>query len=122
MKKNLMFLALAALGLASCNGGFKKGDNGMLYNIVSDKSGPNIKIGDFIILNLTVKNDADSLLFNTYDLGHPAQLILQQQAKGDVYDGIKLLSEGDSAVIKVLADSVMKKGQRPPNFKGKYII
>ena len=71
-----MFLALATIGLASCNGGFKKGDNGMLYNIVTDKSGPNIKIGDFLIANLTIKNDADSLLFNTYDLGHPAQPLL----------------------------------------------
>ena len=33
MKKNLMFLALASMGLASCNGGFKQGDGGMLYDI-----------------------------------------------------------------------------------------
>ena len=33
-----MFLALATIGLASCNGGFKKGDAGMLYNIYVDKS------------------------------------------------------------------------------------
>ena len=33
MKKNLIFLALAAVGLASCNGGFKKGAHGLLYNI-----------------------------------------------------------------------------------------
>jgi len=117
-----MFLALATIGLASCNGGFKKGDAGMLYNIHTDKSGPNVKIGDFLIVNLTVKNDADSLLFSTYDNGRPAPLVLQAGTKGDVYDGMRFLSEGDSATIKVFADSVMKKGQRPPNFKGKYIV
>jgi FKBP-type peptidyl-prolyl cis-trans isomerase FkpA len=122
MKKNLMFLALAAIGLASCNGGFKKGDNGMLYNINVDKSGPNIKYGDFLTVNLVAKDDADSVLFSTYQAGRAFPLILRPQAKGDVYDAIQLLSEGDSATIKVLADSVIKKNQRPAGFKGKYII
>ena len=45
MKKNLMFLALATIGLASCNGGFKKAPGGLLYNINIDKSGPKIKEG-----------------------------------------------------------------------------
>ncbi|MCC8426818.1 FKBP-type peptidyl-prolyl cis-trans isomerase [Mucilaginibacter sp. UR6-11] len=123
MKKNLMFLGLAALGLASCNGGYKKGDNGMLYNIYTDKSGPKIKEGDFVLTNLVIKNDADSVLLSTYDQGRPTPLILPKpQFKGDVFDAIKLLAEGDSASIKVAADSVFKRAPKPPTFKGKYLI
>ncbi|MEB0249971.1 FKBP-type peptidylprolyl isomerase, partial [Mucilaginibacter sp. 5B2] len=62
MRKNLMIIAVAALGLASCKGGFKQGAGGMLYNIRTDKSGATIKSGDFISLNLILKTDGDSVL------------------------------------------------------------
>lgn len=123
MKKNLMFLALAAIGLASCNGGYKKGNNGMLYNIYTEKSGPRIKEGDFVLANLIIKNDADSVLLSTYEQGRPSPMVLPKaQFKGDIYEAITLLTEGDSASIKLSADSIFKTAQRPPNFKGKSVI
>ncbi len=118
-----MFLALAAIGLASCNGGFKKGEGGLLYNIHNDKSGTPAVVGDFMSLNLVAKNDADSVLFSTYDSGHPQYLLLQEpQTKGDVFSGIALLSEGDSATIKISIDSLFKGKQKPADLKGKYVI
>ncbi|MBD1394185.1 FKBP-type peptidyl-prolyl cis-trans isomerase [Mucilaginibacter glaciei] len=124
MRKNLMFIALATIGLASCKGGFKKGDGGMLYNIHVDKPGTNLQAGDFISLNLTLKNEADSVLGSTYDLGHPINNIMQKpQAKGDISAAFLMLSEGDSATIKLSIDTMFKKGTpRPPGMKGKYII
>ncbi|MDB5139944.1 MAG: hypothetical protein JWR12_1860 [Mucilaginibacter sp.] len=122
MKRKLVFLALAAFGLASCNG-FKKGDGGLLYNIIVDKGGPSIKPGDFVSLNLTLKNDADSVIGSTYQMGHPAMQMMQKpQAKGDIYQGLELLSEGDSAIIKLNIDSLTKGRPRPPSMKGKYQI
>jgi len=121
MKKNLIFLALATIGLASCNGGFKKGNAGLLYNIHTNNSGPTIKPGDFITANVTAKTDADSLLFSTYDVEHTVTtLIPPTHTKGDITEGLLLLKEGDSATIKIFLDS--QKTQRPPGFKGKYII
>ncbi|MFD2144768.1 FKBP-type peptidyl-prolyl cis-trans isomerase [Mucilaginibacter antarcticus] len=118
-----MFLALAAIGLASCNGGYKKGNNGMLYNIYTEKSGPRIKEGDFVLANLVIKNDADSVLLSTYEQGRPSPMVLPKaQFKGDIYEAITLLTEGDSASIKLSADSIFKTAQRPPNFKGKSVI
>ncbi len=123
MKKNLMFLAFAALGLASCNGGFKKGNGGLLYDIHVDKGGAKIKDGDFISLNLVAKTDGDSVLMSTYEAGHPIVTLLQKaQASGDIFAGVKLLAEGDSATIKTNIDSIYKKGTRRPPFKGKYIV
>jgi FKBP-type peptidyl-prolyl cis-trans isomerase FkpA len=122
MKRKLMFLALAAIGLASCNGGFKKGANGLLYKIVTDKSGPSIQPGDGVAVNYIVKNDADSVLANSYDIGSQSMQILPKPAsKGDVLDALFLLSEGDSAFIKTNIDSLSKGRQRPAGFKGKYI-
>jgi FKBP-type peptidyl-prolyl cis-trans isomerase FkpA len=124
MKKTLMFLALASVGLASCNGGFKKGDGGMLYEIHTDKDGPKIQTGDFVSINLVAKTDGDSVLFSTYTAGHSIQTVVpKSQFKGDVFTGMGLLAEGDSATIKVAADSMFKKGQpKPPGFKGNYLV
>ena len=122
MKKNLMFLALAAFGLASCNGGLKKGEGGMLYNIHTDKGGQKIKEGDFIGVELVAKTDGDSVLFSTYEMGHPTYTVQPKpQSKGDIYAGLELLAEGDSATIKSNLDSISKPGQPKPPFKSKYI-
>jgi FKBP-type peptidyl-prolyl cis-trans isomerase FkpA len=126
MKKNLMFLALASLGLglASCNGGFKQADGGLLYDIHSTKGGATIQPGDFISVNLVAKTDGDSVLFSTYESGRAIQMAAQKpQSKGDIFTGLEKLAEGDSATIKLPADSMFKRGQqKPPGFKGKYIV
>jgi FKBP-type peptidyl-prolyl cis-trans isomerase FkpA len=124
MRKNLMFFTLAAVGLASCNSsGYKKGENGILYNIFIDKPGPKIQEGDFVMANVVIKTDADSVIYSTSDhaKGEP-MLIQQHQFKGDLLDGMKLLTEGDSAAIRISADTIFKKpGSRPPAFKGKSV-
>ena len=119
-----MFLAVAVVGLAGCGGGFKKGDAGMLYNIVDDKSGPNIQPGDFVSMNIIAKTDADSVLYSSYETGHPAQFPMPAKpaAKGDIYSALGMMSEGDSAVVKINADSLFKTTPRPPGFKGKYLV
>lgn len=126
MKKNLMFLALASLGLglASCNGGFKKADGGLLYEIYTTKGNPTIQPGDFVSLNLIAKTDGDSILFSSYDAGRQIQMAAQKpQTKGDIFTGLAKLAEGDSATIKIPADSLFKKGQpKPPGFKGNWVI
>lgn len=125
MKKNLMLFAVAAIGLASCNGGFKQGDGGLLYNIVDDKTTPVIKGGDFISANIITKTDGDSVLYSSYDAGKPVAFAMPVKLpyKGDVYSALLMMSEGDSAVIKINADSLFKKNlPKPPGFKGKYII
>ena len=123
MKKRLMFLALAAMGLASCNLGFKKGDDGMLYHIITDKGNPKMKTGDFVSLNMTIKNDADSTLQSSYDNGMPyMQPLPKPQTKGDIVSALQLLGEGDSAVIKENIDSLSKGHPRQAGLKGKYIV
>ena len=57
-----MFLALAAIGFAGCNGGFKNLGGGTEYKIADDEGGPSIKEGDFVSFNYVVKNDADSVM------------------------------------------------------------
>ena len=126
MKKQFMFLALASLGigLASCNGGFKQTQGGLLYEIHTTKNNPTIQTGDYVFLNLVAKTDGDSVLFSTYDSGQPVHLVEQKpQSKSDIFSGLQLFAEGDSATLKIPADSVFKKGaQRPAGFKGNFLV
>lgn len=120
-----MFLTLAAIGFAGCNGGFKQGPDGILYNVHSEKSTTKIKEGDFVSAYVVFKNDADSVIFSSYDGGKPEPLVVEKpQFKGDLMDAIKLVGEGDSVTLKISADSVFKNGQpRPPSFKSsKYLV
>jgi len=123
MKKNLMFLALAAATVAGCTSGFKKKD-GVLYDIVTDKSGPTIKAGDFVSVNVVAKTDGDSVMFSSYDAGKPSVFPMPATTqKNDPMAIMPLLSEGDSAIVKISADSIFKKGMpKPQGFKGKYVI
>ncbi len=126
MKKQFMFLALASvgIGLASCNGGFKQTQGGLLYDIHTTKNNPTIQTGDYVFMNLVAKTDGDSVLFSTYDSGQEIHLPIQKpQSKADIFSALQLLAEGDSATIKIPADSVFKKPQqRPPSFKGNFLV
>nr|WP_294894580.1 FKBP-type peptidyl-prolyl cis-trans isomerase [uncultured Pedobacter sp.] len=124
MKKGLLILSVAALGFAACNGGFKKGPAGLLYNIHNDVKGDSIADGDFISLNIIAKTDGDSVLYNSYELDRPSQTFVSKPAyPGDLFYAIKLLSKGDSATFKINLDSAEAKGQpKPATIKGHYII
>lgn len=124
MKKGLLIMTVAALGFAACNGGFEKGPSGLLYNIHEDAKGDSIKEGDFISLNIIAKTDADSVLYNSYELDRASQTFVPKPMyDGDLFYAVMKLTKGDSATIKVDIDSAEKKGQpRPQGIKGKYII
>ncbi|MFM6976035.1 MAG: FKBP-type peptidyl-prolyl cis-trans isomerase [Sphingobacteriaceae bacterium] len=120
MKKNLIILGLAALTLSSCSR-FKSADGGLKYNIHNDEDGQNIQEGDFIVIRGMQTTEKDSVVFSTYDTDRPTFLVCQKpQFKGDLYSGLALLSEGDSATFKINLDTLAAKtGQPKPAFAGK---
>lgn len=125
MKKNLIVSVLALLTLSSCVR-FKTTDGGLKYSIHDDEKGQNIKEGDFVVLKGVQSTEKDSVVFSTYDTDRPAFLVCQKpQFKGDLFYGLTLLSEGDSATLKINLDSlVAKTGQPKPLFaeKDKYMV
>ncbi|WP_316768871.1 FKBP-type peptidyl-prolyl cis-trans isomerase [Pedobacter frigiditerrae] len=124
MKKSLVILLAATLGLASCNRE-KKGPGGLLYTIHHSEGKEKIKVGDAIKMNFVQKNDKDSVLASTYE-NEMAQ-IFPVQAKtyaGDINDVLLMFGEGDSATFKVNLDTMAfyTKNPKPEQFKNdKYI-
>lgn len=125
MKKGLVLLFAATLGLAACNN-FKKGPGGLMYNIHKSEGKEKIKEGDIIKLNFIQKNEKDSIMANTYDLEQPQVFPVGKKVyAGDMNDVLYLFGEGDSATFKLDLDTMAKYSNqpKPEQFKNdKYLV
>lgn len=117
MKKGIIILFAATLGLAACNN-YKKGEGDLQYKILKSEGKTKIQEGDFVKLNgiqtLETKTNPDSTLVNTYDNERPAFFpISKSMFKGDLVAALKMLGEGDSASFKLNLDSMAKYSGQP---------
>jgi len=115
--KIALSLALITVSLFSCKPkSFTKLKSGLEYMIVKDEKGDKLaKEGSVIKMHIktTLK---DSTIFDSYTMnnGEPVETMIQKAAfNGDPMEGFMLLSAGDSAVIRCIADSLFR-GQMPP--------
>jgi FKBP-type peptidyl-prolyl cis-trans isomerase len=122
------FLSIALLGatavtVTSCNAknaGFKKTAAGLEYNIAKDSPGiQKPAIGDYMefhIKSYVRFEKGDSLLFDSRVMNNnqpvPYQ-VLPPAFKGDLAEGLMMLTKGDSAVFRVPLDSMLKAGNQP---------
>jgi FKBP-type peptidyl-prolyl cis-trans isomerase FkpA len=113
MKKSLVILFAATLGLAACNTE-KKGPGGLLYTIHHSEGKEKIKEGDIIKMNFIIKNDKDSVFYSSFENGVPQ--VFQAQKKmyaGDQQDALTLIGEGDSATFKINLDTLAFYTKQP---------
>ena len=113
MKKSLVIIFAATLGLAACNS-YKKGPGGLMYTIHKSEGKEKIKEGDIIKLNFIQKNEKDSIMANTYDLEQPQVFpVGKKMYAGDMNDVLYLFGEGDSATFKLDLDTMAKHSGQP---------
>lgn len=110
--KNFKYLLVAlVITIAACNkDGFKTTDSGIKYKFfVENKDAQKPVIGDILELKMKYATP-DSVIFNsdTYAKSIPFQL-LEPLYKGDIVEGIGMMSLGDSAVFIISADSFFIK-------------
>ena len=107
-KKIIPFLLAPAL-LASYgkNSGYEATETGLLYkHYVKSETPKNAKIGDFINLDLIYYTQKDSLLFDSRMTGQPMSIkISEPEYKGDIMEGLTMLSTGDSASFLIDAEA-----------------
>lgn len=114
--------ALLLIIINACND-FKKGEGSLKYKIHADSSGPTIKTDDFIGIAVTEKTEEDSVLYSSYEYNRPSFMYCGNPVfKGDFITALHLLSEGDSATIKINLDSMVKVGRPRPATKGNYLV
>lgn len=93
--------------------GFKAIGGGLEYKTVNDvASNPNPQVGDFVEVHIhTTVND--SVIFDTRAVNNnmPVQFqVNQPQFAGDIVNGLKMMTPGDSAVLMLSVDSIVKAG------------
>lgn len=94
----------------SCQSSFKKTSSGLRYKILkAGNTKKKAKEGDFIDFHFVIKNYKDSVLSSTYvPPGQPYlnQPVMKSNFKGDLNEVLMLLSEGDSALVLISADTI----------------
>ncbi len=128
MKKFLLFAfagLVAGFFMTSCNQtskhpGFKKTDTGLYYKFYhrsNDTTSPHI--AEFAEVEM-VYGTPDTVIFDSRQLPpnqNPMKIpMIRSIYKGDIYEGIRMMHVGDSAVFQCNADSVFKKLFRMQKF------
>ncbi|MBE0648126.1 MAG: FKBP-type peptidyl-prolyl cis-trans isomerase [Bacteroidales bacterium] len=106
----LVMVALTSFACSSKFSGYDKTDTGLYYKIYSISSDTaKAKTGDFVALDMRYSTEGDSILFDskTGMGGQPIRFQLPpSDFAGDLYEGIRMLSPGDSAKFLINADSL----------------
>jgi len=119
----IALISALAIGATSCgsNNGFKK-YKGLEYKIIKDVPGKTAAMGDIVEFNIVAKADTFTLA-NSRMQGAPGVMRVEEVKKGgDLQAIFPLLSVGDSAVVVISCDTLLKnlppaQKQLPPWLK-----
>lgn len=117
-------IALASVLIMTCMfsckpKSFTKLPSGLEYMIVKDEKGDKKAVEGSVITMHILTKVKDSVLFDSRKMNKdepiPAQ-ISKPQYQGDLMEGLAMLTAGDSACFRVVADSIFKPKDRMPPF------
>ncbi len=113
--KRSFYLMAAVLLAAGCanNTPFKKAPDGSEYKIIANEKGKKAVAGNFLQLNILAKYK-DSVLFSSIENSTP-RFIPFDTAQLPVF--FRNIREGDSLVLRVSTDTLIKHGQSAPFMK-----
>jgi FKBP-type peptidyl-prolyl cis-trans isomerase 2 len=87
----------------------KKTDS-KVYFFKENKLNRKIKKGDFVLYQLILKNDLDSIVIDTKkEFGEQQLEIVKSEFKGDLMHGLKQCNEGDSVLFLIPTNKLYKK-------------
>lgn len=112
----MLIVAIAMLACSSKFPGYDKTESGLyfkLFKVSKDTIKP--RIGDYVTLNMRYSYKDSTLFDSKSAMNTPVRFQLPvSDFKGDIYEGIAMLSPGDSADFIVSADSLFMKTFRQP--------
>ena len=83
--------------------------DGLKYKIFNPHKGPKPHMGDKAVSDMIVYDDNNTLLFNSIEKHQLIPIpIMKSQFKGDIIEGVQLMSVGDSAEFLISSDSIIK--------------
>lgn len=117
--KNIAILMMAVFLITSCGEDYKTNENGLQYKFHVQNEGASPQVGDFITIDMFYGTD-DTVLFDSERIPDGLTFPLDSPYfKGDLFEGIMMMSIGDSASFKMSADSfylVIARAPELPDF------
>jgi len=112
----VMLVALTMLACSSKYPGYDKTKTGLYYKLYKvSKDTVKAKVGDWVSLTMRYVYKDSTLFDSKKVMGTPVRFQLPpSDFKGDIYEGIHMMSAGDSAGFIVNADSLFTKTFRQP--------
>ena len=105
----LLSLSLLVVFMSSCDRkhpGFKKTKSGLYYKFhVQNESAIKAEVGSVVSLHLTYRTSADSVFSDTHANGPVIIDVKESAYPGDIYEGLLMMHEGDSATLIMNTDS-----------------
>ena len=120
MIRNIATLVFLSALLVRCGNGFEKTESGLEYKFVHRSNGKEPQNGEYLILNLLVKTETDSVIYSSKETGilFPVRYDtyrLKVGQKSELEEGFFMMREGDSAVFSVKTSDVYAAlNERPP--------
>jgi len=103
--KNIAVLIMAAFIMTSCGEEYKKTETGLEYKFYVQNEGANPQVGDFITIDMFYGTD-DTVLFDSKRIPDGLTFPLDSSYfAGDLFEGIRMMTIGDSASFRMSADS-----------------
>lgn len=94
---------------------FEGGQKYFFYK--ENKQNPLIKIGDFAVMKIMIKNYKDSIIMSNFNEPAPATQVIQKGTRGFVESFLLSMHKGDSASVWISSDTLAKQmGQELPAF------
>ena len=85
--------------------GFEQTENGLYYKFVSqNKEARAVQPNEYLFLTVSYRTDNDSMTLDERDV---VDMMRESVYKGDLYEGYKLLHEGDEVIFALKADTFM---------------
>ncbi len=117
-------LILAAFVAVSCSNskfpGYKESDNGLYFKIVNDQDGLIPSVGDYMKVDIQYLTWTDSVFFDNKSEILPVWIPVEKPTfRGDIMEGLAMLSIGDSASFILRIDSFFLRtigAARVPDF------
>jgi len=113
--RNLAVLLLTAIIITSCGNEYKTTDTGLKYKFYVQNDGEKPNVGDFITIDMYYGNE-DTVLFDSKNIPGGLTFPLDSSFfEGDLFEGIRMMSIGDSASFIMSADSFFLVIARAPS-------
>lgn len=114
----IAFISATLIGNTGCNSGgsFQK-YKGIEYKIVKDAKGKNAQVGDIVEFHITAKADTTTLADSRKQQNNkPAVIKVEETKMSGMFQSVfTKLSVGDSAVVEISCDTMLKVNPPQPN-------